>query len=68
MNRLREYREQRMLTQRELADRAKVSVRTVRSVEAGRPCRLSTQARILQALGLTHLDRSRVFPPADDVT
>ena len=62
MNRLREYRRERMLTQRELARKARVSERTIFSIEAGRRCRLNTQRKLLVALGLDYNARNSVFP------
>ncbi len=61
-NRVRELREDRLMTRDELATRAGVSLRTVWSVESGRPCRLPTKRKILQALGLEAAEHRRVFP------
>jgi transcriptional regulator with XRE-family HTH domain len=61
-NRVRELREDRLMTREELAERAGVSLRTVWSVESGKPCRLPTKRRILEALGLARTDHREVFP------
>jgi len=61
-NRVRELREDRLMTREELAARAGVSLRTVWSVESGNPCRLPTKRRILEALGLARTDHREVFP------
>ena len=61
-NRVRELREDRLMTREELAERAGLSLRTVWSVESGHTCRLPTKRKILSALGLS-LERHReVFP------
>lgn len=61
-NRVRELREDRLMTREELAERAGVSLRTVWSVESGRACRLPTKRKILAALGLTREEHREVFP------
>jgi DNA-binding XRE family transcriptional regulator len=60
-NRVRLYREGLMLSKAELARRAGLSALTIDRVEAGRPCRLNTQRRILAALGLRVADKGSVF-------
>ena len=61
-NRVREYREERLMTRKELAARAGLSVRTVWSVEKGLPCRLPTKRKILRALCLGKSEHRLVFP------
>lgn len=61
-NRVREIREELLLTREELAERAQVSLRTVWSVENGRPCRLPTKRKILKALGIARKDQKLAFP------
>ena len=64
MNRVRELRENRLMTQAQLARKAKVALRTIHSVEKGMNCRMDTKRKILIALGLRFEDRDKVFPPA----
>ncbi len=61
-NRLREFREELLMTRMELARRAGISLRTVWSAENGDPCRLLTKRKILQALGVPKNEHRRVFP------
>ena len=51
-NRVRELRENRLMTQAQLARKAKVALRTIHSVEKGMNCRMDTKRKILLALGL----------------
>ena len=62
MNRVREIRENRLMTQAQLARKAKVALRTIHSVEKGLNCRMDTKRKILLALGLRFEDRHQVFP------
>ena len=62
-NRVRELREDRLMTQAQLARRAKVALRTIHSVEKGMNCRMDTKRKILLALGMRFEDKDRVFPP-----
>jgi DNA-binding XRE family transcriptional regulator len=61
-NRVREMRENRLMTQAQLARKAKVALRTIHSVEKGMNCRMDTKRKILLALGLRFEDRDQVFP------
>jgi DNA-binding XRE family transcriptional regulator len=61
-NRVRELREDRLMTQAQLARKAKVALRTIHSVEKGMNCRMDTKRKILLALGLRFEDKDRVFP------
>ena len=63
-NRVRELRENRLMTQAQLARKAKVALRTIHSVEKGMNCRMDTKRKILLALGLRFEDKDLVFPPA----
>jgi DNA-binding XRE family transcriptional regulator len=62
-NRVRELRENKLMTQAQLARRAKVALRTIHSVEKGMNCRMDTKRKILLALGLRFEDKDLVFPP-----
>ena len=64
MNRVRELRENRLMTQAQLARKAKVALRTIHSVEKGMNCRMDTKRKILLALGLRFEDKDHVFPSA----
>ena len=61
-NRVREIRENRLMTQAQLARKAKVALRTIHSVEKGMNCRMDTKRKILLALGLRFEDKDHVFP------
>ena len=61
-NRVRELRENRLMTQAQLAKKAKVALRTIHSVEKGMNCRMDTKRKILLALGLRFEDKDHVFP------
>jgi transcriptional regulator with XRE-family HTH domain len=65
MNRVLLLRIDLLLTQRQLARRAKVSLRTIYSVERGMRCRRDTQRKILRALGVP-FERVREFFPASE--
>jgi DNA-binding XRE family transcriptional regulator len=61
-NRVRELREDKLMTQAQLARKAKVALRTIHSVEKGMNCRMDTKRKILLALGLSFEDKEQVFP------
>ena len=61
-NHVRELRENRLMTQAQLARKAKVALRTIHSVEKGMNCRMDTKRKILLALGMRFEDKDRVFP------
>ncbi len=60
-NRVRELREARLMTQAQLAKKAKVALRTIHSVEKGMNCRMDTKRKVLFALGLCFEDKDQVF-------
>ncbi len=62
-NRVRELRENKLMTRAQLARKAKVALRTIHSVEKGMNCRMDTKRKILLALGLRFEDKDHVFPP-----
>jgi DNA-binding XRE family transcriptional regulator len=66
-NRVRELRENRLMTQAQLARKAKVALRTIHSVEKGMNCRMDTKRKILLALGMRFEDKDHVVPPARPV-
>lgn len=63
-NRVRELRENKLMTQAQLARKAKVALRTIHSVEKGMNCRMDTKRKILLALGMSFEEKDQVFPPA----
>jgi DNA-binding XRE family transcriptional regulator len=67
-NRVREIREEQLMTREELARRASVSLRTIWSVEAGHECRLETKRAILRALGIARTQHRTVFPRQGEVS
>ncbi len=60
-SRVRELRENRLMTQVELAKKAKVAVRTIHSIEKGMECRMFTKRKILLAFGLSLDQMGQVF-------
>ena len=62
MNRIRAARQARGWTQAELAERARVSARTIHAVEKGDDCRQATKRRVLIALGVPWDERYDYFP------
>ncbi len=61
LNRVRELRENKLMTQAQLAKKARVALRTIHSVEKGMNCRMDTKRKILLALGLSFEDKRQVF-------
>ncbi len=61
-NRVRELRENRLMTHAQLAKKAKVALRTIHSVATGTHCRMDPKRKILLALGLRFEDKDHVFP------
>ena len=64
-NRVRELRENKLMTQAQLAKKAKVALRTIHSVEKGMNCRMDTKRKILLALGLKVQDKNKIFQDED---
>ena len=60
-NRVRELRENKLMTQAQLAKKAKVALRTIHSVEKGMNCRMDTKRKILLALGIPFEQKHQVF-------
>ena len=60
--RLREVRENRLVSKSELARKAGISSLTIARIEKGESCRKDTKRKILAALGLNPLDKDKVFP------
>jgi transcriptional regulator with XRE-family HTH domain len=51
--RLKEWRQQRLLTQEALAEKSGVGIATIARIEAGQGARLSTLAKLAETLDLT---------------
>ena len=62
MNRIRAARQARGWTQSELAERARISPRTIHAVEKGQDCRQATKRKILAALSGPWDLRAEYFP------
>ncbi len=60
-NRVRELREDKLMTQAQLAKKARVALRTIHSVEKGMNCRMDTKRKILLALGVPFEQKRQVF-------
>ncbi len=60
-SRVRELRENRLMTQVQLAKKAKVAVRTIQAIEKGMECRMFTKRKILLAFGLSLDQMDQVF-------
>jgi predicted transcriptional regulator len=61
-NRLKEVREDLLISKSELARKAGVSQLTVARVEKGIACRQETKRKILAALGLKPWEKEEIFP------
>jgi DNA-binding XRE family transcriptional regulator len=60
-NALKDVRESRLMSKAELSRLANVSPLTIARIEKGMPCRMETQRKILQALGLDFSEKNRIF-------
>jgi len=60
-NKVREYRDNLMMSKAELARKAGISVQTLNRIEKGEACRVDTQRKILEALNLKVEDKSKIF-------
>jgi DNA-binding XRE family transcriptional regulator len=64
-NRLREAREELLMSKAELARKAGVSPITIDRIEKGMKCRMETKRKILLALGYNLADRYKIFSEAE---
>jgi DNA-binding XRE family transcriptional regulator len=64
-SKLKDYREQRLISKAELAREAEISLVTLDRIEKGFDCRLSTKRKIIEALGLEIEEKDEVFPDND---
>ena len=60
-NKLKETRESLLMSKAELARQANVSPITISRIEKNMPCRMETQRKILEALGLKPADKHKIF-------
>jgi DNA-binding XRE family transcriptional regulator len=61
-NRVRELRRMRLMTQSQLARKAKVALRTIHSIEQGKDCRLDTKRKLIRAFEVPLENKDQVFP------
>jgi len=61
-NRLKEVRENLLISKSELARKAGISQLTIARVEKGVACRQETKRKILAALGLKPWEKEQIFP------
>jgi len=61
-NNLRDFRESNLMTQRDLARKSKVSLRTISNIERGHDCRPTTKRKLLEGMGMEFKHRLLVFP------
>ena len=61
-NKLKDYREQHLISKTELARDAEISLVTLDRIEKGFDCRLSTKRKIIEALGLNIDNKDEIFP------
>lgn len=60
-NRVKEYRDNLMMSKAELARKAGISVQTLNRIERGEVCRVDTQRKILEALNLKVEEKDKIF-------
>ena len=61
MNKLKKFREDRLVSKAELARQAGLSTLTIDRIEKGHACRIDTQRKILAALELSVEDKNLIF-------
>jgi len=64
-NRLKEAREELLMSKAELARKAGVSPITIDRIEKGMECRMETKRKILLALGYNLADKYKIFSEAE---
>jgi DNA-binding XRE family transcriptional regulator len=60
-NKVKEIREEKMMSKSELARKAGVSIQTIDRIENGWGCRLDTRRKILIALGYKLEEKGKIF-------
>jgi len=61
-SKLKDFREQRLISKAELAREAEISLVTLDRIEKGFDCRLSTKRKIIEALGIDLENKDEIFP------
>ncbi|MDH5679805.1 MAG: helix-turn-helix domain-containing protein [Nitrospinota bacterium] len=61
-NKVKEFRDNLMMSKAELARKAGISVQTLNRIERGEVCRVDTQRKILEALSVMVEDKKTIFP------
>jgi DNA-binding XRE family transcriptional regulator len=61
-NRVRQARENLLMSKAELARKAGVSPLTIDRIEKGKNCRMETRRKIILALGYKLSERDKIFP------
>lgn len=61
-SKLKQYREEHLISKTELARDAGISLVTIDRVEKGFDCRLATKRKIIEALGIDVDDKDEIFP------
>jgi DNA-binding XRE family transcriptional regulator len=61
LNKLAEFREQRLMSRAELARKAEISPLTILKIENGQRCRPETARKIIVGLGYTMDDKDSLF-------
>ncbi len=61
-NKLKEFREKKLISKTELAREAEISLVTLDRIEKGYDCRLSTKRKIIEALGIDIAEKDEIFP------
>lgn len=64
VNKVKELRENHLMSKAELARKAGLSALTIDRVESGMTCRMDTKRKIILALGYELSDKEKVFPGA----
>jgi|TARA_B100000959_G_scaffold287499_1_gene373041 DNA-binding XRE family transcriptional regulator len=60
-NKVKEFRDNLMLSKAELARKAGISVQTLNRIESGEACRVDTQRKILEALDVKVENKNSIF-------
>ncbi len=61
-SKLKEYRENNLISKSELARKAGITLVTLDRIEKGYPCRMATKRKILEALGIAANGSEAIFP------
>ena len=60
-NRVKEIRENLLMSKAELARKGKLSAQTIDRIEKGMKCRMETKRKIILALGYDLSDKDKIF-------